>query len=363
MSIKITPAPNWTLKSGYTDLLLFNPDTGEVLNTPMVAGSVLFNESTDRRVTGAGTLDERARTNSIAVTVSGDIETRLIRQWANRGGTPARVNAILMGRGRTYQFLEPVPCVYDAVDADFGSFSGDTIVFHTEKFAPEVYQSTDLLANLDWETDWAGLTGGTRTSSYNPITAVWTMGASGSERQIVYVDKVIPAKSTTLYFSGYVGSLTGVPTTAQLLAIPLTHEEVITPVVFGSEAAGSQTEPITGAGRFELAITMPPAAYGVRLAFDMTSAVAAASMTMRLPLLTVKTTLATTIDETELPTYGINGSDQGGSGTRLRIVLPTTVVDNGDDTHTLTIPDDAFIEYADNGLSVVLRTDNNWTQP
>ena len=363
MSVKIHPAPNWTLKSGYTQAIIWSPDTGDVVATPMVAGGVLFNETTERRVTGAGTLDERSRVNSIAFTVSGDVQAETIRQWANRAGTPSRVNAILLGRGRSYQFLEDVPCVYDAVDADFGSFSGDTIILHTEKFSPSVYQSTNLLANLDWETDWAGLTGGTRTSSYNPVTAVWTMGASGSTRQIVYVDKVIPAKSTTLYFSGTINTLTGSPTTAQLLAIPLNHEEVITPVAFGAEATVAQTETITGAGRFELAVVLPPAAYGVRLAFDMTSPVGAAEMKMRLPLLTVKPTITKTIDTTPLLTYGINGSDQGGSGTRLRLVLPTTVVDNGDDTHTLTIPDDAFISYSTDGLAITIKTDNDWTQP
>jgi len=350
-------APNWYYRSGYTKAIIWVPDTGESIATEMVPGDPLFNETTERRTTAGGILDERARVNSISFVIAGDLEAKTVRQWANRSGNPAKVNAILLGRGRTYQFLEDVPCLYDAVDGAFGSLSGDRVILHTEKMSPGVYQDIDLLASHDFETDWTPLTGTGRTNDWTPALQRWQLGADAGVTTAVYTDKILPNPGGTFYLSVSVLVFSGSPT-GTIKITPLDFDEVDT-VAYGSESNASQTESITGVGRFELEFTMPSDAWGVRLSFTLTAGVSTAQLRVNLPLLTVKST-SVEPSGTPYPTFGITGSFDG-SGTYVEFDDPSTSVDNGDGTYTFTIPDEALV--SDDGILTVIRTDNDWDQP
>lgn len=370
------PVPNIYYRGGYQKLLAWIPQTGDSFATEMVADGVLFSESVGRRTVGAGYQEEVTRSHSCSPIIAGDLEAKKVRQWANRAGPQsARVQAILvpMGRGRFYQFLEEVPAIYDAVDSGFGSIGGDALILHTEKFNANVFQDVDLLTDKPFNgstaandgAQWTGLTGTGRTHNFNASTGVWEIlsDAGASVRSVLLVDKVFPYSSGTVYFQGTISAVSGTPTLRQLIVFPLTHAQVVAPVAFGSEGGQIGTTTITGVGTFEVEVSMPSDAYGVRFVFDLQSDANASTMSCKLPLVTVTSFSTTPPVSADKQVTGLTGADNAGATelTTDDTIATKTVSGN---VHTLTLTEDAVITRhgSTDGLTVILTTDNDWTQ-
>ena len=353
------PTVDWMTRGGYRWAIIWVPDTGEYIITPAIRRDPLLVHQVVRRETGRGYLEDQTRLRGIDLEVLGELQQNTLRQWFESG---AKINLTLLalGRGRSYQFLEAVPCIVEPVDAPRGRFQADRLIVRTSRFKDaKVHVNASLIGHVDF-ADWS-INGGTGIT-FDTSTQKWTVESKPGSDARVYFDLILPAQGRTLY-QQFVTDAHLSAATRTVRAQALQFSEVGS--AWGVPVAAFQDTLILGQGRTENVITMPGSTvFGVRLAFNQTSA-APASTEISLPGLYASNRV-TQMAGTPTPVYGITGSDQGGSGTRLTIdgVVSTVVAGSEANTHVLTVPDAAVISVREDcdGLLVVLYTDNDWIQ-
>lgn len=367
MILPFKASPNWFYRGGYKKAILYVPATGQSVSTNMVKPAG-FQAENERRTVGDGTLDTVSKLRAIQLEFVGDEQCSIIRQWAEGSSIPAKVNLILVprGRGRWYHFLEDVPCHYEPVDSD--GLQSDRVTLSTAKMEAAVYENINAIAYIDFE-DWSAKTNYTG-SGYNDLTGEYTMVTeTGGNRAIYHTDVRLPYDAGTLYFSLKFASFVEGAGGRKIGVIPLDFGEEGVP--WGTESNSHQNATVGSEGRVQFRFQMEDPAWAVRLYTWQDTAAAEASMVISEPMLTSypvaepTATLVTISEEVHVPprpTFGIEGSfDGSGSYVTIAEEGPATIVDNSDNTHTITLAEEAFVSRDE--WTVTIKTDNSWSQP
>lgn len=181
-----TYAPSWYLRAGYGRLLLWCVDAegdpvtaAGTVDTAMVRPLAYSPGAPDERVTGLGTVDERATVRAVLPEIASWPDVHRLRTWKADGRSIVGV-VFAAGRGRHLLWREPVPVILTPFSDGRGTLEGDRLRMETHLYAPDVTEDPDLLAGATWEEDGDDETTTVALPAPGLTALLWAVDADGS---------------------------------------------------------------------------------------------------------------------------------------------------------------------------------------